>query len=143
MNYATEAQFQDLIGDSETLALCDLDNDGAADPGRLAAALAAASADIDALLGAQLATQQTKNPELLKTACIHMAVWHLSGHVVAETSPVQRRFDHYVKLLKDMADGIIGNDSSGGSSSGSTEVHGGQAVLVTAGRVFSRGSRGL
>lgn len=133
--YASEADFAALIGAGETLALTDLDNDGLADAGRLAAALTAASADIDGLLGAQQPTLYGRNPQLLQTACIHIARWHLSGGSVTEVDPVKERHDYYTKLLADLADGIAGNSAGNGGG------HGGTATLVSAGRVFTRGLR--
>lgn len=141
MLYATEADFSALIGANETLALTDLDNDGVADAGRLTACLTAASADIDGLLGGQRDTVLTRNPELLKTACIHIARWHLSGGSVSETDPVKERHDYYTKLLRDLADGVVGNDTgAGGAGAG---AHGGMVEMVTCDRVFSRARRGL
>lgn len=134
--YASEADFAALIGAGETLALTDLDNDGLADAGRLAAALTAAAADIDGLLGAQQSILYSKNPQLLQTACIHIARWHLSGGSVTEVDPVKERHDYYTKLLRDLADGIAGNEGNAGNAG-----HGGTATLVTAGRVFTRGLR--
>lgn len=139
MLYATEADFSALIGAGETLALTDLDNDGVADAGRLTAGLTAASADIDGLLGGQRDAVLAKNPELLKTACIHFARWHLSGGSVTEVDPVKERRDYYTKLLRDLADGVVGNDESNGAGA----AHGGMVEMVTTDRVFSRARRGL
>lgn len=144
MLYATEADFSTLIGANETLALTDLNNDGVADVGRLTACLTAASADIDGLLGGQRDTVLAKNAEFLKTACIHIARWHLSGGSVTEIDPVKERHDYYTKLLRDMADGIVGNDGVGrGAGGGAGAGHGGKADMVSSVRVFSRARRGL
>lgn len=140
MLYATEGDFSALIGAGETLALTDLDNDGVADAGRLTAGLTAASADIDGLLLGQRDTVLARNPELLKTACIHFARWHLSGGSVTEVDPVKERRDYYTKLLRDLADGVVGNDGGNGTTNG---AHGGKVEMVTCDRVFSRARRGL
>lgn len=137
MIYATEADFEALIGAAETAALADPENTGAAVVGRIDAGLAAASSDIDAILGKRAATLAAENPVFLRTACIHIARWQLSGAGAIENDPIKARHDHYVKLLKDMADGQIGNDGSGSASAG------GETVMVTAGRMFSRATRGL
>lgn len=140
MPYATTAAFALLIGARETLALCDEDNDGVADAGRLEAALDAATADINGLLGLRAATVLEGNPKLLETACIHFARWHLSGGPVAETDPIKARHDYYTKLLLDLADGTPGNDGGTGGSA-TTDAHGGEAKMVSTGRLFSRPNR--
>ena len=138
MTYATPAAFDLLIGSVETLSLCDLDNDGVADPGRLEAALDAATADIDGLLGQHAQTVAASRLKLLETACIHIARWHLSGGSVTEIDPIKQRHDYYTKLLLDLADGIPGNESGSG---GVADAHGGVATLVSSDRVFSRDRR--
>ena len=141
MTYATPAAFDLLIGSVETLSLCDLDNDGVADPGRLEAALDAATADIEGLLGLHAPTVAASNPKLLETACIHFARWHLSGGSATETDPVKLRHDYYTKMLLDLADGIPGNEG-GSQGGGVTGAYGGEATLISSGdRVFSRGRR--
>lgn len=135
MIYATEQQFEALIGAKETLALVDLDGDGLADPGRLAAALEAASADIDAILGGRAAGIAAAQPVFLRTACIHIARWHLSGGSVTEIDPVKQRRDAYAKLLTDLADGVVGNTGGGG------EPHYGEVSIVTEPRAWSRANR--
>lgn len=133
--YATEAEFEALIGAGETLALLDLENTGEPVPGRLALALETASADIDAILGARAATFAAERPTFLRTACIHIARWHLSGAVAVENDPIRARHDHYVRLLTDLADGVIGA-ASGGTGAG-------EAVMVSAPSVFARPRRTL
>lgn len=134
MAYATEADFIALIGAAETAALADPENTGEPVAGRIAAGLSAASADILAILGKRTATVATDNPDFLRTACIHIARWQLSGAGAIENDPIKARHDHYVKLLQDMADGEVGNSGQGGGS-------GGQVVMVSSGRVFSRPAR--
>lgn len=142
MPYALPSAFELLIGARETLALCDEDNDGLPDPGRLEAALDAASADIDGLLGLRAATLAASNAKLLETACIHIARWHLSGGSTTETDPIKQRHDYYTKMLLDLADGTPGNEGDTGGA-GTTDAHGGQATLISSVRVFSRGRRGF
>lgn len=142
MPYATPTAFELLIGARETLALCDEDNDGLPDSGRLEAALDAASADIDGLLGLRAPTLAASNAKLLETACIHIARWHLSGGSATETDPIKRRHDYYTKLLLDLADGTPGNEGDTGSG-GATDAHGGMATLISSDRLFARGRRGF
>lgn len=140
MPYATPSAFELLIGARETLALCDEDNDGVADAGRLEAALDAASADINGLLGLRASTLPASNAKLLETACIHIARWHLSGGSTTETDPIKQRHDYYTKLLLDLADGTPGNEGDT-STGGATDAHGGKATLISSDRVFSRARR--
>lgn len=138
MLYATAGAFEALIGARETLALTDEDNDGVVDVGRLEAALAAASADIDGVLGKYAADLAASNARLLETACIHFARWHLSGGSVTEIDPVKQRRDAYMKILLDLADGVAGNQDAGGAAG---VAHGGKARMSSGGRVFGRGDR--
>lgn len=138
MPYASEQDFIDLIGAQEALALTDLDNDGVADAGRMAAALSAASADIDGIVLRQKSYLQDNHADLLKTACIHFARWHLSGGSVTEVDPVKERRDYYTKLLRDLADGVSGNDGQGTAA-----AHGGEVFVSSSERVFTRTRRGL
>jgi len=135
--YATEGDFIALIGLGECAALADPENTGEPVAGRIDAGLVAASADIDAILGKRSAVVLSENPAFLRTACIHIARWQLSGAGAIENDPIKSRHDHYVKLLKDMADGQVGNDA-GGNAAGS-----GMVTMVSAGQVFSRPKRGL
>lgn len=131
MPYATEAQFAALIGEVETSGLVASEADGLPIPGRLAAALDAASADIDAILGARRMAIAGEQPTLLQTACIHIARWHLTGAGSVETDPITRRHRYYTEQLQALASG----------SAGGAGVAAAEAVVVQA-AAPSRISRG-
>ena len=134
--YATEDDFALFLGAAEADALADPQGIGAPVPGRLANALQAASDDIDALLGARAAEVAAARAPFLRTACVHIARWHLSGGGAIETDPITRRHKFYCDTLRDMADGQIGSGGQGGEI-----VSVDEAVIVQAARPRRFGGR--
>lgn len=114
--YATEDDFSLFLGAAEADALADPQGIGEPVLGRLANALQAASDDIDVLLGARAAEVAAANASFLRTACVHIARWHLSGGGAIETDPITRRHKFYTDTLRDMADGQIGSSQDGTQS---------------------------
>lgn len=112
--YATESDFALFLGAAEADVLADPEGIGQPVPGRLANALQAASDDIDTLLGARAAAASAS---FLRTACVHIARWHLSGGGAVETDPITRRHKFYTDTLRDMADGQIGGSQNDGTQS--------------------------
>lgn len=125
--YATEADLVLFLGAAEADALADPQGIGEPVPGRLANALQAASDDIDALLGARAQEVAAARASFLRTACVHIARWHLSGGGAIETDPITRRHKFYCDTLRDMADGQIGGAGQGGAV-----VEADEAVIVQA-----------
>lgn len=140
MPYATPTQFELALGAKETAALADPEATGTPIAGRIDYALTLASADIDAILGDRAAAIASAQPAFLQAACIHIARWHLSGASTIENDPITAKHDYYTRLLRDMADGVVGN--SGGESGGGSP-HYGDAQIVTpvTANPFSRANR--
>lgn len=132
MPYATPTQFAQLFGPAQTAALQDPDHTGTLDPAIIERALANATGDIDLILGDRAAGVATSHPDFMVAACLHLARWHLGGNVAIEHDPIIKRHKYYTDLLKDMADGVVGN-SSGTGSGGSTLPPTTGPVLVQAG----------
>jgi len=130
--YATLSQFEQLFGRRQTLALQDPDNTGIPDPTVIERALANATGDIDLILGDRAAGVASSHPDFMVAACLHIARWHLGGNVAIEHDPIIKRHKYYTDLLKDMADGVVGN-SGGTGSGGSTLPPTTGPVLVHAG----------
>lgn len=136
MPYATLTQFESLFGSVQTAALQDPDETGTPDPTIIEGALALATGDINLILGDRAAALATAQPDFMAAACIHIARWHLGGNVAVEHDPIVKRHKYYTDLLKDLADGVVGN--SGGTSGGSTLPPTTGPVLVQTGTpVFS------
>lgn len=132
MPYATPAQFESIFGPAQTAALRDPDHTGTPEPTIIERALANATGDIDAILGDRAAAIASSHADFMVAACLHIARWHLGGNVAIEHDPIIKRHKHYIDLLKDMADGVIGN-STGSGSGGSTLPPTTGPVLVQAG----------
>lgn len=142
MPYATPTQFELALGAKETAALADPEATGTPISGRIDYALTLASADIDAILGDRAPAIAAAQPAFVQAACIHIARWHLSGANTIENDPITAKHRYYTDLLRDMADGIIGNSGSG--SGGSTaQPHYGEAQVVSpvTANPFSRANR--
>lgn len=141
MPYATPTQFELALGAKETAALADPEATGTPIAGRIDYALTLASADIDAILGDRASAIEAAQPAFLQAACIHIARWHLSGANTIENDPITARHEYYTALLRDMADGVVGN--GGGSDSGGGQPHYGDAQIVTpvTANPFSRANR--
>lgn len=143
MPYATFAQFELALGEKETAALADPEAAGAPVVGRIDYALTLASADIDAILGDRASAITATQPAFLQAACIHIARWHLSGVNTIENDPITARHDYYTALLRDMADGVVGNGGGGDGGGGGGQPHYGDAQVVApvTTNPFSRANR--
>lgn len=136
-SYATAADFQRVFGPAQTAKLEDPDDTGTQDPAIIDGALALATGDINLILGDRAVALATAQPDFMAAACIHIARWHLGGNVAVEHDPIVKRHKYYTDLLKDLADGVVGN-SSGTGSGGSTLPPTTGPVTVQAGApVFS------
>ena len=136
--YATEEDLALLLGANEAAALADPEATGQPVPGRLANALQAASDDINALLGARAADVAAAQASWLKSACIHIARWHLSGGGAIETDPITRRHKFYTDTLRDMADGTLGGGSGSGAGGAVLTSRMAEVVQAAPPRVFRR-----
>jgi phage gp36-like protein len=138
--YATPTQFELALGAKETAALADPEATGTPVAGRIDYALTLASADIDAILGDRAPAIAAAQPAFVQAACIHIARWHLSGANTIENDPITARHDYYTALLRDMADGVVGN---GGAAAGGGQPHYGEVQIVTpvTANPFSRANR--
>jgi phage gp36-like protein len=139
--YATVAQFVLTLGAREAAALADPEATGSPVAGRLEYALELASADIDAILGDRVSSVAAGRRSFLQAACIHIARWHLSGANTIENDPITAKHDYYTTLLRDMADGVIGNSGSGSGTAAAP--HYGDVQIVAPANVnpFSRANR--
>ncbi len=120
--YASEDDFELLLGSAETAALADPENTGTPVPGRLTNALTLATGDINVLLGKHAARVASDAPDVLRAACVHIARWHLTGGGAIETDPITRRHKHYTDLLRDLGDGSIGTGATGGGNAQTAEA---------------------
>lgn len=120
MPYATPIQFESIFGPVTSAKLQDPDDTGTADPAIIEGALALATGDINLILGDRAAALATAQPDFMAAACIHIARWHLGGNVAVEHDPIVKRHKYYTDLLKDLADGVVGN--SGGTGSGGSTL---------------------
>lgn len=123
MHYATPTQFEQLFGPAQTAALQDPDHTGTPDPAIIERALANATGDIDLILGNRAAEIATSQPDFMVAACLHIARWHLGGNIAVEHDPIIKRHKYYTDLLRDLADGVIGN-SGAGTGSGTVSATG-------------------
>lgn len=141
MPYATSTQFELALGAKETTALADPEATGTPVVGRIDYALTLASADIDAMLGDRASAIAAAQPAFLQAACIHIARWHLSGAGSVENDPITAKHEYYTRLLRDMADGVVGN--GGGGDDGGGQPHYGEAQIVAPSNPnpFSRANR--
>lgn len=127
MLYASAEYFELAIGSKETAALADPEATGTPVVGRIDYALTLASADIDAILGDRATSIAAAQPAFVQAACIHIARWHLSGANAIENDPITAKHEYYTRLLRDMADGVVGN---GGAGAGGGQPHYGEAQIV-------------
>lgn len=140
MPYANATQFALALGEKETAALADPEATGTPVPGRIDYALTLATGDINVILGERAPAIAAAQPDFLQAACIHIARWHLSGAGTIENDPITAKHDYYTRLLRDMADGVVGN--SGGESGGGSPHYGDvQIVSPVNANPFSRANR--
>jgi phage gp36-like protein len=140
MPYATPSQFELALGAKEAAALADPEATGSPMAGRIEYGLTLATGDINVILGDRVSAIAAAQPDFLQAACIHIARWHLSGAGTIENDPITVKHDYYTRLLRDMADGVVGN--SGGESGGNSPHYGDvQIASPVNANPFSRANR--
>lgn len=114
MAYATEADVTALYGDEYKLVAVDRNDDGEADTPPLPTALASATSEIDSYLGKVYTlpldlTTPSPHPtaELLKTACIDIAIYRLDPDRSVLTDEKIKRYERWIAWLRDVAKGIV------------------------------------
>lgn len=107
MAYATLAELQLRISESELIRLTDEPDAGAIDEAKIEAALEAASIEIDSYLAARYPLPLPLPQPLLQPICVDLAVWNLYAIVEHAGVPEVRRerYDQAVAALKRMASG--------------------------------------
>lgn len=137
MSYATQAQMTVRFGAEELLQLTDLNNVGHIDAAVVSVALADADAEINSYLAGRynLPLNQV-SAELVRLAC-DIARYRLFD--VRASEAVKARYDDAIKKLRDLGKGLA---SLGIDDASQPIVAAGDVQMVSAGRDFSRVTRG-
>jgi phage gp36-like protein len=139
MAYATSNDIIELYGE-DALFVADHDRDGAADLVAVDRALASASDEIDANIGARYPLPLLEVPGFLKTICVDIAVYRLALATDVLSEEHRRRYEDALGFLKRVADGkaaLIFTSSAPGEDG---EPAAGPRPIVAEGpeRLFSR-----
>ena len=141
MPYATYQDMLTRFGEAELIALSDRENLGVVVPALLDAALAEASAEIDAYLVSRYALPLAVIPPLFVTHACDIARYRLSGATVTEVDTARDRYKDAIRFLESVRDGKIGL----GADVSAAPVNAAQDLCMLAtdspARIFSRGSR--
>lgn len=141
MSYATAADAEDELGERELIALTDRDNVGALQADVLQKALDKASGEIDSYLVGRYLTPLSVVSALIKTYCIDIARYRLSGADVTEVETVRTRYKDAIRFLESVRDGKtkLGADVATAGADGTQNL----AYVAPSdnGRVFSRSNR--
>lgn len=147
MPYATEADL-DTGWDRNTVNLVTIDPDtNERNAGRIAAALAAATAVIDSYVGRRYPLPLNPSPNgtiVLTQCCVDLAIGRLADSAGSMTEIIQRRVDAAMSFLRDVAaakaDIPVLPDSGGNGAGGSAgqPITPNEAVIEAPPRLFSR-----
>jgi len=94
------------FGSAEVLIAFDRDGSGSADTGVLAAALTAATEEIDSYVGVKYNLPLAVIPGVLMRVCCDLAMYHGSINSPAMTEDKETRYGQRIKWLKDLAKGM-------------------------------------
>lgn len=139
MPYATAQHLIARLGQREAIALSDRVGAGTPDEAALTQALTDASAEMDGYLGRRyalpLATRAgvalASMPTELRTACIDIARYRMTGTEIMETESIRTRFKDAITWLQHVAEGrvqINGGDLQLGAASNPARLAGGVAA---------------
>jgi len=141
MSYATAADAEDELGERELIALTDRDNVGTLQTAVLQAALDKASGEIDTYLVGRYLTPLVSVSPLIKTYCIDIARYRLSGADVTEVETARTRYKDAIRFLESVRDGKtkLGPDVAVAGADGTQNLT--YVAPSDNSRVFSRSNR--
>lgn len=141
MSYATTSDALEILGERELIALTDRENQGAVQLPVLQGALTKASAEIDSYMVGRYATPLSPVDDLVKTYCVDIARYRLSGADVTEVETVRNRFKDAIRWLEGVRDGKnkLGAAVAVAGADGTQDLA--YAIPSFKDRVFSRGNR--
>ncbi len=105
MTYAVLNDLVERAGEDEILQVADRDNDGAADPDVIEAALIHADNTANVYVAVRYTLPLTHVPDMLRTWCVSIARYHL--HRDGAPDYVVRDYKDAVTALKDLARGLL------------------------------------
>lgn len=103
MPYLDQAGLVARFGQEEIVRLADRDDDEVIDADTVTAALAGASAEIDAYIGTRYAVPLNPTPDIIANLCGDIARYKLSDENPLDE--VTNRYNNAIRLLKDMSAG--------------------------------------
>lgn len=136
MIYASAQDLIDELGEREATALSDREKTGLTNVAALDRALANATDEVNAYVGRRYALPLgngagvlTTAPTVLQRLTIDVARYRMSGTEIMETEAVRNRFKDAVKLLEQIASGLVSlGDLSLAPTGGPASVGGTTAV---------------
>jgi phage gp36-like protein len=142
--YATPQDLIDGYGADRILMLAQLP-DGTQDAAKVARALSGASSVIDGYLSIRYALPLTGIPDVLRDACVSIAVYRLASEPGSLAEDMRTRYEDAIAYLKDVARGIAGigaptiAQQQAAAAAASPALASPQSVLIEADpRVFTR-----
>ena len=105
--YATEQDCIDRYSEDLLLVVADRDGDGMIETAVLDRALADATSEIDAYLGARYELPLASHPEVLKRLAVDMAIYRLCSEADHLTDERRTRYEDALRLLRGIAKGEL------------------------------------
>jgi phage gp36-like protein len=124
MAYATQAQIVTMYGQDLLDAVASRDGSGRGSPETIAAALDAASAEIDTYLSVRYTVPLVPAPPYIQQICVDIAVYRMALDIGPRTEEMRLRYADAIAYLKNVADGKFelpdtgGGETPGGGSAG-------------------------
>ncbi len=134
MAYCTQADLAALIPTAELVELT-TDSGSQPDAAVIAEAIAKAGAVIDAYCGGRYAVPLAPVPDIVKTLCVDLAIYHLYSRRDQMPEIRRQKYEDAMSYLKDIAKGV----ATLGAAEAAAAVSGaGLADLSSQARVFDR-----
>jgi phage gp36-like protein len=105
--YCTEADLIEAYGAEQVLIASDRDGSGVSDPGVIAAAIAAASDEMDSYIGVKYELPLSATPQVMQDWCCVVTMFRMSPEASALTEEKRNRYNDAVKWLSGVAKGHI------------------------------------
>jgi phage gp36-like protein len=118
MAYATNADIITIYGEQVLNAVASRDGSNRQSYEAVAAALDAASAEIDTYIGNRYTVPLTAPPPYIRQVCVDITVYRLALDVGPRTDEMRLRYKDAIEYLRDVSKGTIDLPVTGGTDPG-------------------------
>ena len=138
MAYCTQADLQEQVSEAILIQLTDDANGGAVDSSVVARAIADADAEIDSYCAGRYSVPLSPVPAIILKLAVDIAIYNLYARRKGATEDRQKRYDNAVRLLKDIARGLVALGATTPAPANTENT----VSIAANGRIFTRAKLG-